>query len=462
MNVSNHARKRKPKSTLFRTIYWRIFYPFLILTTFFALKDLYSLLQEGDGSLTVAIDQKTIQQQQDTIRQHPILQNPDDTISTSTYSQNPYSYDSNSHRQEQDTFDTNWWTERQSPTFAPTPKSTEFAQTLKVQQQEFAQEAIIQQRQNNNTNNNQTNRQTSWKFAKTNPTSHKITFGTPIVPPTKLGNTNNTTNTVLLVLSAGSSSHFIRRQTIRKTWKGNHTNVYFIIGQTTEAALKKKDNNNNNKERVFLRHEQHVYGDLVEIPMQDDYTLLPEKVVQAYAWALETFTNLQWLVKVDDDTFVRVKALEHYLEKYNSHIPMLIGKIVPKSLVARDGKWAEHAHYQNTYYPYWPQGSSGHVVSKPIAKYIVDNSQRLHRYQGEDVSIGIWLDEAQKLSDLQVTYIQAESMMTMDGIEYCKKPQYLMIGHDFTPDGMLHCSQQIIKEEKENYENAWMDGPADF
>ena len=457
MNIFNNARKRKPKSTLFRTIYWRIFYPFLILTTFFALKDLYSLLQEGDGSLTVAIDQ-TIQQQD--IRQHPIPQKPDDTISASRYFQNQYSYDSNIHRQEEDTFDTtDWWTEIQSPTFAPTPKSTEFAQTLKAEQQEFTKEAI-QQRQNNNTNNNQTNRQTSWKFAKTNPTSHKITFGTPIVPPTKLGNTINTTNTVLLVLSAGSSSHFIRRQTIRKTWKGNNTNVYFIIGQTEKAALKKDNDDDDNSERVFLRHEQHVYGDLVEIPMQDDYTLLPEKVVQAYAWALETFTNLQWLVKVDDDTFVRVKALEHYLEKYNSHIPMLIGKIVPKSEVARNGKWAEHAHYQNTYYPYWPQGSSGHIVSKPIAKYIVDNSQRLHRYQGEDVSIGIWLDEAQKLSNLQVTYIQAESMMTMDGIEYCKKkPQYLMIGHDFTPDGMLHCQQ--IKEDK-NYENAWMDGPADF
>ena len=99
MNVFNNARKRKPKSTLFRTIYWRIFYPFLILTTLFALKDLYSLLQEGDGSLTVAIDQ-TIQQQD--IRQHPIPQKPDDTISTSSYIQNQYSYDSNIHRQEED------------------------------------------------------------------------------------------------------------------------------------------------------------------------------------------------------------------------------------------------------------------------------------------------------------------------------------------------------------------------
>jgi hypothetical protein len=292
-------------------------------------------------------------------------------------------------------------------------------------------------------------------LAQPNPKSPAVNFGTPTLSPPLLPDKHKTT-TILLIISA--PANFVRRQAIRQTWKEQQTNVVFILGQSLDVDI-----------TLFLQHEQDLYHDLVEIPMIDDYTLLPEKLVQAYAWALETFSNLEWLVKVDDDNFVKPQALEKYLQKYNSNLPMLVGKIVPHSEVAKEGKWAD-LEYKQPYYPYWPQGSCGHIVSKVIAKYIVKNSSKLHRYQGEDVSLGIWLDEAHTshaLNDL--TYIQAESMMTFEGPDFCSQSEYLIVGHDLSPDAIWQCYQQqqqqqssVLSATDQNKKTAWVDSPAKF
>jgi hypothetical protein len=132
-------------------------------------------------------------------------------------------------------------------------------------------------------------------------------------------------------------------------------------------------------------------------------------------------------------------------------------------MVNREGKWAELA-YAKVYYPYWPQGSAGHVVSRATAKYISDYSESLHRYQGEDVSIGIWMDEAAKkdaknhLKD--ITYIQAKRMISNGGTQLCGNPKYLMIGHGLSPEEQYDCQLKI--GNKKFSENAWLDDPAEF
>ena len=204
-----------------------------------------------------------------------------------------------------------------------------------------------------------------------------------------------------------------------------------------------------------------LLDDLIEIPMMEHYKRLPEKVVQSYHWVLTNLPQVQWLVKADDDTYVRPSLVEHYLKKYNADIPMVLGKIVPHSPVAREGKWKE-VDYAHEYYPYWPQGSAGHIVSKATAQYISAKSESLHRYQGEDVSIGIWMDEAPSKHKLQdVTYIQAKGIITNDGTNYCGRANVVMIGHDISPEEMYDC-QEKFKKASSSLENSWLDDPTNW
>ena len=57
----------------------------------------------------------------------------------------------------------------------------------------------------------------------------------------------------------------------------------------------------------------------------------------------------------------------------------------------KGGKWKELRW--KTKYPKFPSGA-GHVVNRRLANWIVEHGDSLVEYQGEDTSIGIWLDQA--------------------------------------------------------------------
>jgi hypothetical protein len=435
-------------------MYWWLLYPVLLLTAFLSLVDLRNGLMDNYGRMDFSNQNfpKTNAKPQNVI----MPQKPDETTypgllfyqSSNSYYDNPepepdpedYFGQFNGYGLMQGS---------QAETPVPTTLSTEFAVQLEQERHRLIQEFINTTSHKKKPSNSTPPKNPNWTLAQPNPKSPGVNFGAPTLLPPLLPDKHKTT-TILLIMSA--PANFVRRQAIRQTWKQQHTNVVFIIGQSSDIDI------------MFLQHEQDLYQDLVEIPMLDDYTLLPEKLVQAYAWALETFSHLEWLAKVDDDNFVKPQSLEKYLQKYNSNLPMLVGKIVPHSPVAKEGKWAD-MEYEQPYYPYWPQGSCGHIVSKVIAKYIVKHSSKLHRYQGEDVSLGIWLDEAHTSHALKdLTYIQAESMMTFDGSEFCSQSEYLIVGHDLSPDAILQCYQQqsSAPTTDQNKKTAWVDSPAKF
>jgi hypothetical protein len=324
------------------------------------------------------------------------------------------------------------------------------------------------------------------KLAKT-PVDQPIDFLTPVLaPPTKIihrrSNDTAENNAVILVLSHQGS--FIKRQAIRETWAKGHSNVLFVVAQSDCAEFQhdlagsvtfvdengaevdyNRQGNNNSTSRCdevdhnFLRLEQQRYQDLLEIPMKEKYARLPEKLLQAYHWVLRNVPNVEWIVKSDDDMFVRVNNLARYLKKYNSNVPMVIGEMIYHSKVNPVGKWAE-LEYHHPYYPFWPKGSAGHVLSRIAAKYFSDMSETLHRYQGEDTSIGIWLDDARQDKTLKdVTYIHAKNMFESHGKQACARPKYMIIGHDLLPDELLECYQN---HSHTFTESAWLDDPSEF
>ncbi|KAG7372049.1 galactosyl transferase [Nitzschia inconspicua] len=339
-----------------------------------------------------------------------------------------------------------------------------------------------------------------WRMhlAKT-PENQPIDFLNPILPPpSRILQKNTTDGVVVLVLSHQGS--FIKRQAIRETWARNHsTQVLFVVGQSDcaefeldlerdvpdidengvevqdqkiDTALiqqqqqqqqKNRDNSTSNAcidiDHNFLRLEQERWQDLLEIPIMESYDRLPEKVLQAYHWVLHNVPQVEWIVKSDDDMFVRIGNLQRYLRKYNPNVPMVIGEIIYHSAVRREGKWAE-MEYPNDYYPYWPKGSAGHVISRATATFISDMSHTLHRYQGEDTSIGIWLDEAKEAGLLDdVTYIHAKNMFESHGKDACARPKYMIVGHDLHPDELLECQENYDGRLREN---TWLDDPSEF
>lgn len=227
-------------------------------------------------------------------------------------------------------------------------------------------------------------------------------------------------NTVVIVLSARENIE--RRKTIRETWGKNHS-VYFVIGGERENETKTIQQS--------LQTEFRTNQDLLDTIHPDGYRSLPYKLRFAYRWIIKHIPTCQWFIKVDDDTVVRVDSLQQaLLRPLNPRTPLVLGRIVVDAPVHREGKWAE-LKYQPAKYPYWPQGSCGHVVSRPVASYIA-RLPNITYYQGEDTSVGIWLDQ----SDLHVTWLHS---MYFVNDRNCMEQAWLIIGHQITPEEMVQC-----------------------
>ena len=60
-----------------------------------------------------------------------------------------------------------------------------------------------------------------------------------------------------------------------------------------------------------------------------------------------------------------------------------------KWLINYYGKWADQ-QYSSTIYPQFACGS-GYILTRDLVDFLILNRKQLRRYQGEDISMGIWL-----------------------------------------------------------------------
>lgn len=240
---------------------------------------------------------------------------------------------------------------------------------------------------------------------------------------------------VVLVLSA--RENFSRRQLLRKNLEGGHKqaehmqDIFFLVGQpcTVPNPARRHLTCQPSGEAPFWMYERHItleskvdsrlirenaeHGDLIFLPTTDVYRNLPKKLKDAYKWAL-AHHNATWIAKIDDDTlFLDFYSLEQYLCSLGEQERIVVGRIAKHRPVRRDGKWAELNYKrddESAQYPPFPQGSNGHVVSRDVAAAVTELDA--FEYQGEDTSLGIWIDESHLKSEIQ--WIDSEGFQSRD------------------------------------------------
>lgn len=149
----------------------------------------------------------------------------------------------------------------------------------------------------------------------------------------------------LVVIVLTRRGAFTVRTAIRQTWAQHHDNVYFVIGQgcTIPTKYRGKDEGGNGncavaprplpdeyfedtlrqieqEEKVTqqLLEEQAQHQDMLLMKDIDMYRTLPAKLKYAYTFVDKYLPDsVQWVLKVDDDFFVRIdKFQEHLLGKF--------------------------------------------------------------------------------------------------------------------------------------------------
>ena len=144
------------------------------------------------------------------------------------------------------------------------------------------------------------------------------------------------------------------RDAIRQSWgsKANlrkyNASLYFLIGQPktpSEATAQS------------IKSEQDMYGgDLLQFDFIDTYMNLTLKTVASLYWLQNNCPNVKYVIKQDDDAFVKLDKLMEHLRQfenlgYNSYIA---GQYFEKFLVQRNPRmpfYTPTSLYNGTYYP---------------------------------------------------------------------------------------------------------------
>ncbi|CAN7998306.1 unnamed protein product [Ixodes hexagonus] len=141
------------------------------------------------------------------------------------------------------------------------------------------------------------------------------------------------------------------------------------------------------EEQNRLEAEARWYGDIALVPVVDVYRNLPVKLIAFFHALLERTVEFDFFYKTDDDALADLEAIR-------DHVPAEKRNVWWSSFrenwpVARYGKWGEE-NYRAPSYPAFACGS-GYVLSRDLVVWLARNKNFLHPYQGEDVSMGIWL-----------------------------------------------------------------------
>ena len=189
------------------------------------------------------------------------------------------------------------------------------------------------------------------------------------------------------------------RNSCRNTWmkKFNDNEAFLLKFMIGTAGL--------DHEALSVIHaELETYGDLVLLDgHKEEYgRQCTEKLMLTFQWIINN-TNATFVMKTDDDCYIRMQCLISLLKQANLHKPFLLGTIAKNEPPHVDGKWKDTGwHLTQEYLPF-PYGS-GYILLRSLIAEIVasDKVFPLRRYNNEDITLGLWL------AQYNISYINME------------------------------------------------------
>lgn len=200
------------------------------------------------------------------------------------------------------------------------------------------------------------------------------------------------------VLSA--TNHFAERMAVRKTWmqyaaiKSSNVVARFFV-----ALSPRKEVN------AVLKKEAEYFGDIVILPFMDRYELVVLKTIAICEYGVHNL-SAAYIMKCDDDTFVRLDVVLKEIQNIARKKPLYMGNLNLLHRPLRTGKWAvTFEEWPEEIYPPYANGP-GYIISSDIARHIIARhaNQSLRLFKMEDVSMGMWVEEFNSTSTVQYSH----------------------------------------------------------
>ncbi|XP_015868791.3 hydroxyproline O-galactosyltransferase GALT6 [Ziziphus jujuba] len=239
------------------------------------------------------------------------------------------------------------------------------------------------------------------------------------------------------ILSAGN--HFSERMAVRKSWMQHRLiRSSNVVARFFVALHARKEVN------VELRKEAEFFGDIVIVPYMDNYDLVVLKTVAICEYGVRRM-SAKYIMKCDDDTFVRVDAVIDEAKKVPEGRSLYVGNINYYHKPLRYGKWAvTYEEWPEEDYPPYANGP-GYILSSDIAQFIASEfeARKLRLFKMEDVSMGMWVEKFNRTNPVE--YLHSLKFCQFGCIEdyltahYQSPRQMLCMWDKLQTQGRPHC-----------------------
>ncbi|XP_010515098.1 PREDICTED: hydroxyproline O-galactosyltransferase GALT6-like [Camelina sativa] len=240
------------------------------------------------------------------------------------------------------------------------------------------------------------------------------------------------------VLSAGN--HFAERMAVRKSWMQHKLIKSSKVVARFFVALHSRKSVN-----VELKKEAELFGDIVIVPYMDSYDLVVLKTVAICEYGAYQLAT-KYVMKCDDDTFVRIDAVLREAKKTPTDRSLYVGNINYYHKPLRQGKWAvSYEEWPEEDYPPYANGP-GYILSRDISRFIVKEFEqhKLRLFKMEDVSMGMWVEQFNN-SVKSVDYVHSFKFCQFGCIEnyltahYQSPRQMICLWDKLVLTGKPHC-----------------------
>ncbi|XP_066505313.1 N-acetyllactosaminide beta-1,3-N-acetylglucosaminyltransferase 2 [Hoplias malabaricus] len=228
---------------------------------------------------------------------------------------------------------------------------------------------------------------------------------------------------MLLLAIKSQAMNFKNRQAIRQTWgrsgwvkgysgKGGQVRRVFLLGKNHSGHDPVSVEN--------LREESNKFGDLIMWDFLDTFYNLTLKDILFWGWFSKNCPDTRFVLKGDDDVFVRTPALLDYLndeeevrskKSGNGKVmeDFVVGDVIISALPPRletNKYFIPESFYEGMYPSY--AGGGGVVYSGALVPRLLEVSKRVHLFPIDDVYLGMCLER------LGVVPIHHPAFLTFD------------------------------------------------
>ncbi|KAK9828752.1 hypothetical protein WJX72_001925 [[Myrmecia] bisecta] len=192
----------------------------------------------------------------------------------------------------------------------------------------------------------------------------------------------------------GQYNYQQRRAALRQTWfpasqraldrfeADSSIVIRFVIGHSDNAAME-----------ADIMKEERLYGGFWRLPLQEGYSGLTAKTLMFLTAAARRY-NARYIVKVDDDVYLRVARLPPAVQQWTQDGAEYVGCMKTGDIVTSpEWRWFEPQHQMLGSKSYFTHAwGSIYVVSGAVAEDLASRRPgSLRQFTNEDVTLGSWM-----------------------------------------------------------------------